>query len=294
MSSVLVVGASGFAGSYLYKQFGLAKWDVSGTCHDHPMEGLHKLDITNKEAVFEMLGRIRPDVVCIPAAVPNVEYCEDYPVETAKVNVDGIIYTAQACKGISAKIVFFSTDYLFDGKKNGLYSEDDTPNPINVYGKQKLMAEHGIREATDDHIIARTTGIYGWEARGKNFVERLIRTLARGEDIRVPTDQFSSPTYVVNLSAMIADLVTNDLTGVFNVCGDEVMDRYRLSCLAAEVFGLDASLIKPVKTSELNQKATRPLMAGMKTEKIKRSIDTAPVSAREGLEMMKDSRDADG
>lgn len=289
MKKIFIVGASGFIGNYLFKSFAHRGWIVKGSYYQNPEDEFSRIDITNKKEIASVVVKELPEVVCLTAANPNVEYCQEYPEETQKINVEGTRNVALICKEIEAKLVYFSSDYIFDGI-NGPYAEDDIPNPVCIYGKQKLLSENIIRDILDNYLIARTTVVYGWEKRGKNFIERLLQSLKNRVELRVPVDQVGSPTYVENLSDMLFALVENNAKGIFNICGKDCMSRYDFACKAAEIFGLDALYLKPVTTEKLRQKAPRPLKAGMKTGKIERAINVKPVGVIEGLIKMRERK----
>jgi len=290
VKKIFIIGASGFIGNYLFRKFLIGGWEATGSYFRHFDNGLIPLDITDITNLYRTLEKNMPDVVCLPAAIPNVEYCEEHVAETEKVNIEGTKNVAFVCRDIGAKLVYFSSDYIFDGK-DGPYKEDDIPNPLSVYGRQKLVSEGVVKETLENYIIARTTVVYGYEARGKNFIERLLLTLRQKREISVPIDQIGSPTYVVNLAEMIFALVEKNVTGIFNVCGSEVMNRYNFAYLAAKSFGLDTSLIIPVTTETLRQKALRPLKAGMNTEKVSSVIPVKPIGISEGLKKLHELMD---
>lgn len=285
-SKSMVIGASGLIGSWLMNELGDC---ATGTSHSQTLPGLQKLDIRDGRAVEELLRRFEPETIYCPAARPAVDWCEEHPQESYETNVHGIENVARAAARAGTRLVFFSSDYVFDGC-NGPYSEQDEPSPICVYGRQKVQAEQIVRELLpDEHIIIRTTVVYGWEKAGKNFVFRLVQSLRQGKRLRVPADQVGSPTYAVNLARTVIELAHRKLVGTWNVCGPACMDRYEFSMLAAEVFGLDGDLIQPVTTAELHQTASRPLRAGMKVDKIKSVPGTTLVEPKAGLEDMYNS-----
>jgi dTDP-4-dehydrorhamnose reductase len=284
---VLVVGASGFVGNVLYKLF-LRDGEAYGSYHSSPVEGLVKLDMTDAAAVQDMIGAIRPDVIIHPAANPNVEFCEEHAEETRRINVEGSRNIINAARDVGAKYVFFSSDYVFDGI-NGPYAEDDTPNPVSEYGKQKLEVEKIIQSTLTDYLIIRITVVYGWERHGKNFVMGLIKNLSGGKTMKVPCDQVGSPTYVNNMAQVVKELIEKGKTGIYHVAGSDIMDRYTFALKAAEIFDLDKDLLIPVKTAELGQKAKRPLQAGMRLEKVRQAVNTHIMGVEEGLREMKNN-----
>jgi dTDP-4-dehydrorhamnose reductase len=223
--------------------------------------------------------------VYLPAAQGSADHCEQHPEKAYMTNVIGVCNIAQAVNDIGAKLVYFSSDYIFDGKA-GPYHEDYPANPICEYGRQKLIAEHYLALHARDYLIVRTTVVYGWERQRKNFVCRLLSTLEAGNILRVPVDQVGNPTYAPNLAQAVIELACSGAKGVYHIVGPERANRYEFACEAARVFGLDASLIKGVPTCELGQVAPRPLNAGMVAKKAADELKVSLVGYKEGLRMM--------
>lgn len=285
MSIHLVIGASGLVGENLLCAASDAGFEVIGTYHSHPVPGMQRLDIRSQTEVQLLIAKVHPTVVYLPASLANVDHCELHPEEGYATNVLGVCKVVRAVNEVRAKLVYFSSDYIFDGKA-GPYREDDPANPICEYGRQKLMAEHYIALHAHDYLIVRTTVVYGWERQGKNFVYRLLNTLRSGRVLRVPVDQIGNPTYAPNLAQTVVELVLSDARGVYHVVGPDRVNRYEFACEAAKVFGVDGSLIQAVPTSELGQPAPRPLNAGMVVEKAAARLTTPLMGYREGLRAM--------
>jgi len=282
----LVIGASGLVGAALLRVLRARGADATGTRLSAAVDGLLPLDIRDPTAVRELIAEIQPEAVYCPAARPNVDWCERHPEESREVNVVGIRHVAEACAEAGARMVHFSSDYIFDGR-DGPYAEEDEPNPVNVYGRHKLEAEESVRAILPErHLVVRTTVVYGWERRGKNFVARLLRALGSGERLPAPVDQVGSPTYAPNLAEAVVELVERGVSGTWHVVGPELMSRCDFARLAAEIFGLDRDLIEPVPTRDLNQIARRPLRAGMKVAKAAAVLSTRLLPPAEGLRRM--------
>lgn len=266
---ILVIGATGLVGRNIYRQYVRFKRnEVYGTCKSQKIRNFIPLDISMKDDVRDLMRRLQPEVVFLPAYNANVEQCEKEPVKTAQVNVIGVNNVVEACLEYKAKLVFFSSDYVFDGTK-GPYSETDKPGPINTYGVQKLEAEKIIQKKMKDYLIIRTDVVYGWETKGKNFAQTLITKLKNNEQIKVPLDQLGSPTYAPHLARNVIDLVNNEKVGIYNVVGKNCVPRHVFAYAVCIFFELDSRLIIPVKTEDLKQAAKRPLNAGLKIDKIK-------------------------
>ena len=285
MRKDIVIGASGMVGAHLVAALTTRGNQPISTYHSVPIPSAIPLDIRNHADVARLFSEAHPNCVYLPAALPNVDYCESHSTETYQTNVIGIKNVVQAANRVGARVIHFSTDFIFDGE-NGPYDEAETANPISEYGRQKLEAEHFISLFTEDFLIIRTTVVYGWEKQGKNFVYRLIKSLQNGTPVKTPVDQIGSPTYINNLAQITVELADSSLLGVINVAGSDCLSRYDFALHAADVFNLDKSLIVPVKTAELSQPAKRPLKAGLKIDKVSAITKTPVIGYREGLRLM--------
>ena len=222
------------------------------------------------DQVDALVKQIRPNIIILPAAMANVNLCEKEPELGIKNNVQivkNFIHSIHANK-LKSKIVFFSTDYLFDGKY-GPYSEDAQPTPLNQYGKIKLMCEQELIKSKLDYLIIRTTGVFGWEMQRKNFVYRVLDTLSAGKELTVPNDQIYNPTYVIDLAANVLSLLKRNEKGIFHVAGPSFMDREKWTIMIADAFSLDKKLIVGKPTEFFNDVAKRPLKGGLKIDKIR-------------------------
>jgi len=282
----LIIGASGLIGGYLYRAASRDGNDVSGTYYTVYRPGLTKLDFMSADAVKRMIDLYRPDIIYLPAAKPHVDWCEQQPKDSERVNIKGPYNVIRAITNTNIKLVFYSSDYVYDGC-NGPYTEEDIPNPINVYGKHKIVIENEIRRNLKNYLILRVTVVFGWEYPVKNFAQRAIYTLRQGKSINVPIDQIGNPTYVVNLAEASLELARSAHTGIFHLAGASSVSRYEFAIALADTFDLDPSLIKPVTTNDLGQVAQRPLKAGMVITKARQVLETGMLTYTEGLLRMK-------
>jgi dTDP-4-dehydrorhamnose reductase len=190
---ILIIGGSGLVGKRLYEFLKKTHYIVYATFNKNLIEknGYISLDITRKTDVDFIFKKIAPDIVIHTAAYSNVEKCEIHRETAFKINVKGTKNIAIASENIGAKIVYISTDYVFDGKK-GCYTEIDATNPINYYGVTKYEGEEIIKKICSDFIIARTAVVYGYN-KG-NFATWIIERLKKGDEINIVIDQYISPT----------------------------------------------------------------------------------------------------
>ncbi len=282
-TQAVVIGASGLIGSHLLRIGRQRGNQVIGTTFRQNVPDLLTVDVTERAAMAALIAEYRPKVVFFPAATPNVDLCEAEPALTRRTNVDAVRTVAEIAAENECFVVFYSTDYLFDGSE-GPYEEADPINPINEYGRQKRDAEDALREVLPDaHLIVRTTVVYGQERQGKNFLTRLIRTVRQGESIRVPDDQIGNPTLVDDLAETSWTLADMRAAGTYNVVGPDWIDRFAFAQEAARVFGLETERIHPVNTGELGQTAARPLRAGLRPDKAQALLGRSLVGMTEGL-----------
>ncbi len=277
----MVIGASGFLGSYLAKEFG-SNNEVIGTGHRQEPNFV-QLDLAGD--VNQVLEKFNPELVILSAGVTNMDLCEEKPTECREVNVEGTSKVVAYCKKNNAVLVFYSSDAVFDGK-NGPYSEDYSPlSPTSQYAKQKVEAEQIVSQLPN-YLIIRTSSVYGWDPRNANFVARLFNNLSTGKEVTTPVNQSYTPTYAPDLATATHLLIENQQRGIFNVTGSTFISRYDFALLAAEVFGFDKQLVKGVKTAELNQKAPRLEKGGLTCDKLFKAVKFRPRSSREGLRDM--------
>ena len=180
--------------------------------------GREEMDITNQEQVNSVINNFKPDVIFHCAAWTAVDKAEDMIEETTKVNVDGTKNIVEASINVGAKIVYLSTDYVFDGQKDGIYIPEDETNPQNIYGKTKYLGEKEV-EKNPNHFIARTSWVFG--INGKNFVKTMLNLSKNHEELNVVDDQIGSPTYTVDLAHILYELSQTDNYGTYHVTNEE-------------------------------------------------------------------------
>lgn len=278
--TILIIGASGQVGGALLRQFGSK---AVGTFRSRSLAGLRHLDARNQLATRQLIRELQPRLVFFPAADPNVDWCELNPEESWRANVVPASHALAETTAVGAHMIFFSTDYVFDGRA-GPYGEQDEPNPQSVYARHKREVEDRVLQAGG--TIVRTTTVYGWEpVPGKNFVLRLVARLTAGEHVTVPSDQFATPTWSVELAAGAAAVA--EVSGIWHVAGPDLVSRDAFARLVADVFELDDSGIDPVTTDQMNQPALRPLRGGLRTDKLRLHTGLKFLTLRESLRRLR-------
>ena len=287
MYKILVTGASGLLGSKVIDK-SEAEYVVFPTHSTQQFSPCSlRMNITDENEVKSVFGKVKPNVVVHTAAETNVDECETHKEHALKVNADGTKNLAEACNQIGARILYISTDYVFDGEK-GFYTEEDHPNPVNHYGLTKLKGEKYVQELCSSFAILRTSVLYGVHPQKPNFAKWIITALKEGKSIHVVEDHYNSPTLADNLAEAIVEIIGRELEGLYHTAGNERISRYEFALKIAEAFDLEASLVKPVKMDDLKGwKAKRPKDSSLCVDKVQKKIVTRLQDVTHGLKEMK-------
>ena len=264
---VLVVGASGQVGTQVLRI--LPSGSAIPTSRRAEKPGWTALDLaTVSEAEANELDR-RFEITAIYCigGMTYVDGCESTPELARRINCKGPAILAATAAKHGARFVYFSTDYVFNGR-NGPYAEDEPGDPIDAYGMSKWLGERAVQDAHPAALVIRTTTVYGPDPNGKNFLYSLRKGLAGTKPFRVPADQISTPTYNLDLAAAVVALAESGAHGVFHIAGPNLVSRLEFAQRAAAVLGLDPATLSGVSTAELAQIAARPLRGGLLTGKL--------------------------
>jgi dTDP-4-dehydrorhamnose reductase len=247
-----------------------------------------KADITDKHGLEKLLDKIRPDIIFHCAAITNIDYCEENPSAAYEVHVEGTKNLALSAGKTGAKLVYISTDAVFDGEK-GNYSEEDEPNPINIYAKTKLEGETVVKDSLDDYLIFRTN-FYGWNIREKySFSEWILHDLLEKKQLTMFTDVFFTPIFVNDLIEVMVELIKNDARGLYHIGGDERCSKYHFGMKLAEIFNLDQHYIQPISVDQFNFKAKRSKDMSLSTKKLSDMLNNRLLpTIEEGIKKFKD------
>ncbi len=224
--------------------------------HEVTGKDVDDFDIAAEDDCRRVIAECLPDVVINAAAYTNVDGCETDRDRCFAVNAVGVKNIALACRGKGIRIVHFSTDYIFDGRKGTPYSEEDPPAPINVYGASKLEGERFLQDLAENYLLIRTAWLYG--RHGKNFVKTILEKASTVKTLEVVDDQIGSPTYSGDLAAAVELLIGGGHRGVFHVTNSGQCSWYEFAGTILEYAGVSGVIVKPIGSERLSRPARRP------------------------------------
>jgi dTDP-4-dehydrorhamnose reductase len=240
----------------------------------------HDVDVLEITQVEDALGETDPDWVINAAALTNVDWCEENDIKAFQVNALGARHVGEISRRNGARLVQISTDYVFDGKKDAPYGEDDPTGPLNVYGITKLAGENYVRSVQPDHYIVRTSGLYGpfpcW-GKGRNFVETMLMLAAEKDMMHVVVDEILTPTYTKDLAKQVRTLIeTSPPPGVYHATNDGECSWYEFASAIFEHSGMSPHLEKTT-AAEWKAVAKRPAYSVLENAALRKAgIDTMP------------------
>lgn len=279
---VLILGAGGQLGEALSQEF-RDPYEPVEAVHRSPEPGQRLVELTDLRGTLALLEEVRPDWILIAAAFCNVDLCETERERCRQVNARAPAAIAEWSRANGAGVLYYSTDHVFDGAAPG-YSEETPVSPLSVYAKAKAEGERAVRaQLPERHLILRTSGLYGPESARKNFVVRLVDQLRAGNWVRLPADQWGSPTYNRDLAKASRFLLEKELCGTFHATGPEFMPRIQLARQVCAAFDLDERMLHPVPTAELKQPARRPLRVRLHGERLASTGAPKMRTVEEGL-----------
>ena len=286
---VALIGANGML-AHMVRSLAPKVWEIS------PFD-LPDFDLTNRERVLRVLGEQRPEIILNCAAYTDVDGCETHEELATQVNGHGPGHLAEAARETGATLVHISTDYVFDGRKETPYIEDDSPNPLSAYGRSKLRGEEAIiASGLESYFIIRTSWLYG--PAGKNFVETIVRLAGEREELRIIADQVGSPTYTRDLAQAIFKLLDLShsasrvpragLYGIYHFSNTGVCSWYEFAREIVEQLRQQGGAVKvrdirPIATEEYPLPAIRPQYSVFSKEKLVRATGLAIPEWRESL-----------
>ena len=254
---ILILGHKGMLGSDLMLRM-MAAHDVTG-------KDVGDFDITVEDDCGRVIAECSPDVVINAAAYTNVDGCETDRERCFAVNAVGVKNIALACRGKGIRIVHFSTDYIFDGRKETPYVEEDEPAPLNVYGASKLEGERFLQAFSDRWLLIRTAWLYG--RNGKNFVKTILEKAAAVKTLDVVDDQIGAPTYSWDFAAAVQLLIEGGHEGLFHLTNRGRCSWHEFACKILQYAGKNDVTVRAIPSAGLARPAVRPAWSVLSSRK---------------------------
>ena len=284
----LVTGSAGLVGQQVVKD--LSKSNQVFSCYNEskPEYGDSvKMDLKNYEMVSSILTEIKPDVVIHLGAMTGVDLCEKEKTSASEINTKATEIIAKECSKLNSFLVYVSTDYVFDGNF-GMYKEDDVANPLGFYGKSKLEGEKAVQNFSTNWCIARTSTPFGLHPTKKSFPMWVIENLQKQKQIDVLIDQFTSPTYVPNLSRMLIEISERHITGIIHAAGASKISRYQMASMVSDKLNLDGTLLKQISMNKMKWVAQRPKDSSLDVSRASSILNEKPQKIDQSLNLFID------
>jgi len=280
-----VTGSAGLVGQQVVHDLAEAGDEVYSAYHDSkPMLGIPThMDLNSPDTIKEILEKINPDAIIHLGAITEVDLCESNKNLALQINAKATEIISKLAAEQNAFFVYVSTDYVFDGEKC-MRKESDPTNPVDYYGKSKLEGEKSVMNLASSWCIARTSTPYGIHHIKKSFPVWVVENLLKNNEIKVVVDQFTSPTYVPNLSRMLIEITKRQIVGVMHVAGATRISRYELAELVADKLKLDKKLLRPTNLADMKMTAKRPKDSSLDVSKAFSILNEKPFIIEQGID----------
>lgn len=295
---ILITGSNGLLGQKIVKRCVKHRIPFVATSKgpnrnpECPESSYFSLDLLQTDAVNQLVADQKPTAIIHTAALTNVDYCELHPEECNLVNVVSTKVLFDAAKSINAHFELLSTDFVFDGEK-GLYKEEDSVNPLSVYARSKVDAEHLLLEDPDNYSnwsIARTIIVYGtgFGLSRSNMILWALEALPKGEVMKLVDDQFRAPTWADDLAYGCVEIVLRNERGIFHLSGPKTRAVNEIVEEVGKALGLENLNIETISSDTLNQAAKRPPRTGFDLSKAEKMLDYQPKDIHETIPILQD------
>ncbi|HGJ67181.1 TPA: dTDP-4-dehydrorhamnose reductase [bacterium] len=239
------------------------------------------LDISNIDSVLEKIENNKPDIVLNCAAYNFVDRAEDDYETALRVNAEGVMNLAIACKKNNTMLVHYSTDYIFDGLKKDFYNEDDEPNPLNKYGQSKLLGEKYLQDTMSDFLLFRVSWVFG--GGRQNFLSKLLDWAKNNKVLNIVCDQISIPTYTKDIVSLTLFAINKRLRGIYHLTNSGYASRYEVARYFIEHSGLE-NLVLPANSKDFPSSAKRPFFSAMSNKKLSEALNVEIPDWRTGID----------
>lgn len=289
---ILITGATGLIGSALTERFE-SDDDVVLTARSIDLDSVfpyHSFDLNQLDEIPRFLDQLQPQVIVHTAAIGSVDQAEMHQEDALRLNVKATESIASWCSTNKARMIHFSSDFVFNGSRLD-WKETDEVSPLSWYGKTKVMSEQKVKSLLDDHVIIRPILVYGTAARARrlNLPLLVLAKLGAQQSMRITKDQVRMPTFVDDVSWAVHQLLDHPFKGTLHLSGPEVIDVHAFSLLTAEVFKLDDHLLEPIQTEQAHQTGQRPMKSGFDLSLAQSTIGYRPTAPRDALLKMRET-----
>ena len=287
---VLIIGSNSLVGSTLYN-YAKDSFELYHTFYNKKInsENSTQVDLVKEsQKILDLIEKIRPSFVIHTVGYPSVDFCEKNKDAVYFLHVTITEKIAQTCASVGAKLLYFSTDAVFDGKQDKKYVESDLTNPLSYYGKTKLAAEKVLMKSSSNNLVFRTTVIYGQYTRSR-FTNWVLDNLKQNKTVSAFTDQFNTPTLVDDLCKVMLCIPNLDLSGIYHATGKTCLSRYDFALKLARVFNYNEKLIIPTMSSKVNQVAPRPRNGCLDATRLEKALGFEFSEIDRGLNFMQNS-----
>ena len=285
---VLVTGSAGLVGRQVVKDLSNSHQVFSCYNESKPEYGDSvKMDLKNHEMISSVLTEKKPEIVIHLGAMTGVDLCEKERTSASEINTKATEIIAKECSKLNSFLVYVSTDYVFDGNL-GMYKEDDVTNPLGFYGKSKLEGEKAVQNFSTNWCIARTSTPFGLHPTKKSFPMWVIENLQKQKQIDVLIDQFTSPTYIPNLSRMLIEISERRITGIIHTAGASKISRYQMASMVSDKLNLDGTLLKQISMNKMKWVAQRPKDSSLDVSRASSILNEKPQKIDQSLNLFID------
>jgi len=288
---VFVTGGGGFLGGNIIREsvsgFNILSVDSSVQSYEQFNLKTVVQDLTDSQGLIKTLEEYRPNVIIHTAAISDIDYCESHKGVAEKVNIGVTRFLVQYCRIKDIKLIYFSSDSVFDGRK-GDYVEDDIPSPLHYYGKTKVKGEKIVSSTLKKWNVIRPSLIMGLpvEDSGNSFLWKMIKNLKEKSSVAFPVEEIRTPIDAVTLSRAVLELVDSDINGFLHLSGNSVMNRYEMALKICSFLDYDPSSVEPKKPVVDTGRAVRPADVSLNNSKAKKLLKTPMRTLEEGLELI--------
>ena len=290
--TILLIGAHGQVGMALSRAYDAITTNAPMCLPKVVKLSREGLDLSNVDAIRQVVQSVKPNIIINAAAYTAVDQAQTERESAFAINATATKVIAEEAKKCQAKLIHYSTDYVYDGTKSGVYHESDTTNPLSVYGQSKLAGEDAIREVGGAHLIFRTSWVYGED--GHNFMKTILRLSQSRETLNIVADQFGAPTSAKSIAQATLDVIAHwqQQSGTYHLVNDgetswhgfaqDIVTQY-LACNKTPFLLLTPENILPISTEEYPLPAPRPRNSRLNTDKLKQDFGVILDSWQMGL-----------